>query len=291
MNAHTTTATRQFALVKYSTSRPGSGATGKELWDHYNETTLQARLECVWDESSSTSSRTPTTTPTTPRTTPKARKLLSMLLTISYMPKQPASSSSSSSLSSSLNASQPIRLQLVQLDLASFSSIPSRFSHLPQPLPIKGVFKDDTILLRYLVVSEADGAGGGEYRKMQIRFNGVDEAERFMNAVEVVCPFAPAEEKGKGKAKGGEKKREMGGGGAVASPSRTGTSHATPAKHARQAPVSSPTPSPTVPREKQLTELTDEEFGAALLKVVQDPGLKALVERVGEVVRMGYGTE
>ena len=102
----------------------------------------------------------------------------SMLLSVCYDPHY-----------TSPQRSQPIVLD--SFDLMSFSTSLIRSHCPPDELPLKGVFKDEIVGLRYLSVDEMSGKS--EFKRAQFKFEGKEERERFMGSVKGIIPFKLAE--------------------------------------------------------------------------------------------------
>ncbi|GAA6031418.1 hypothetical protein JCM8097_005651 [Rhodosporidiobolus ruineniae] len=210
---HTTTTTNQhWLLEKYSRSRTpvetptkrikmseGGGASGANQgvgeealeWDHYTQPQLSLRLKTTFSSASSSSS-----------SSHSLQHVQSMVLSISFDPlyREPN------------RAKQ--HLTLDSLDLASFSSPAIRDATPRDQLPLKAVYKDAVLGLRYIALDE-DDAGGGEgarFKRLQVKFVSQDERERFVEAVQAFVPSKPAVELSPAKSAGGKGKSKVGGG-------------------------------------------------------------------------------
>ncbi|GAA5850120.1 hypothetical protein JCM5353_001681 [Sporobolomyces roseus] len=180
----TTTTTQQWILTKYSRSRSLPEPTikrqklteikdknvskqpPKQEFDHFIQPQLSLRLEITRSKPLSTTSEDLSTTH-------------SMLLNVLYDPHYTSS-----------QRFQPILLD--SFDLMSFSTSFIR-SHCPtDELPLKGVFKDEIVGLRYLFVETSSEVRSG-FKRAQFKFEGKEERERFMSCVQGIIPFKPAE--------------------------------------------------------------------------------------------------
>ncbi|GAA5866910.1 hypothetical protein JCM8547_003914 [Rhodosporidiobolus lusitaniae] len=188
--ATTTTQTQHWLLEKYSRSRTPSAPPSKRFkmnsggrggksehgggeaeveWDHYSQPQLSLRLKTTL--SSSPSSGSSTSLP----------HVQSMLLAVSLDPlfREP---------NRSAGGQQNLTLDL--LDLASFSSPAIRAATPKDQLPLKAVYKDAVLGLRYLTLDE--GRGEGTFKRLQVKFTSVEERERFVGAVGAFVPAKPA---------------------------------------------------------------------------------------------------
>ncbi|GAA5866894.1 hypothetical protein JCM8547_003909 [Rhodosporidiobolus lusitaniae] len=150
-------------------SERGGGEAEVE-WDHYLQPQLSLRLKTTL--SSSPSSGLSTSLP----------HVQSMLLAVSLDPlfREPNRSRE--------GGQQNLTLDL--LDLASFSSSAIRAATPKDQLPLKAVYKDAVLGLRYLSL---DG-GEGTFKRLQVKFTSVEERERFVEAVRAFVPVKPAVE-------------------------------------------------------------------------------------------------
>ncbi|GAA5984529.1 hypothetical protein JCM5350_004749 [Sporobolomyces pararoseus] len=177
----TTTTTQQWILKKYSRSRnvpepaPKRQKIGeskviptrpKEEFDHFVQPQLLLCLETT-RSSSAFSSDLPITH--------------SMFLNVYYDPHS----------SPSQRRSGEQILVLDSFDLVSFSSPTIRTLCPPDELPLKGVFKDEIVGMRYLSVDSTTGTAG--FKRVQFKFESQEERERFMSVVQGIIPFKPAE--------------------------------------------------------------------------------------------------
>lgn len=86
----------------------------------------------------------------------------------------------------------PTVLTLDSLDLMSFSS-PSLRARCPlDEMPLKGVFKDEIVGIRYLV-DDGDDRSSAQFKRAQFRFESKTDRESFTTAVYGVIPFKPAQ--------------------------------------------------------------------------------------------------
>ncbi|BGP26177.1 hypothetical protein JCM10295v2_005120 [Rhodotorula toruloides] len=95
---------------------------------------------------------------------------------------------------------QPLTLD--SLDLTSFSSPSIRAATPSDQLPLKAVYRDAVMGLRYisLVPSSQDASystqrrGGIEFKRLQVKFASTEERVRFIDAVKTIVPAKPAVE-------------------------------------------------------------------------------------------------
>ncbi|GAA5909089.1 hypothetical protein JCM6882_001185 [Rhodosporidiobolus microsporus] len=188
----TTTTTQHWQLEKYSRSRApfepsakrsklddgGRGGHGGEgdkedgvEWDHYTQPQLSLKLQTTFSPSSSSGS-----------SSSSLQHVQSMLLSISFDPL----------FRDHHRAKQHLTLDL--LDLAAFSSPAVQAATPKDQLPLKTVYKDAVLGLRYISL---DGEGGrGQFKRLQVKFVSQDERERFLAAVGAFVPSKPAVEAG-----------------------------------------------------------------------------------------------
>lgn len=113
---------------------------------------------------------------------------------------------------------------LESLDLTSFSH-PSVVSQTPlDQLPLKAVYRNTVVGIRYISLSPTHTSKKGEvvFKRFQVRFKTVSERRNFVGLLEGVCPVKPAEEVGgwTGSGNGG---KEDGRTGTMGSGGREGT--------------------------------------------------------------------
>ncbi|KAG2153722.1 uncharacterized protein EDB93DRAFT_1239672 [Suillus bovinus] len=80
---------------------------------------------------------------------------------------------------------------LEDLDLLSFSSISNSKTNSGQPdhgLPLRAVYRDAVVGIRYLHPRTADSTHQPVYRRIQITFTTATNAAQFIDAVRPVCP-------------------------------------------------------------------------------------------------------
>ncbi|GAA5838718.1 hypothetical protein JCM11251_003271 [Rhodosporidiobolus azoricus] len=187
----TTTTTQHWQLEKYSRSRApveppakrskldGGGRAEKSEsgdkedgveWDHYTQPQLSLKLQTTFSASSSSSS-----------SISSLQHVQSMLLSISFDPlfRDPH------------RANQHLTLDL--LDLASFSSPAVQAATPKDQLPLKAVYKDAVLGLRYISL---EGGAVGQFKRLQVKFVSQEERERFVAAVGSFVPSKPAVEPG-----------------------------------------------------------------------------------------------
>ncbi|GAA5977146.1 hypothetical protein JCM10908_004873 [Rhodotorula pacifica] len=194
----TTTVTQHWELEKYSRSRSNplnlattTSAVGSDQieWDHYSQPRLALRLESTFDNSSAgggSSSNASSASLPPPLPT-------KMLLQVTYDPlyrDRPAASSNNGASS----AAAPLLLD--SIDLVSFSSREVRAATPQDQLPLKAVYRDAILGLRYLALLQPAGhlqkRQAGEFRRVQAKFTSTAERERFVDAIRVLVPVKPA---------------------------------------------------------------------------------------------------
>ncbi|KAG2055232.1 hypothetical protein BDR06DRAFT_1020454 [Suillus hirtellus] len=80
---------------------------------------------------------------------------------------------------------------LEDLDLLSFSSISNSRTNSGQPdhgLPLRAVYRDAVVGIRYLHSRTADSTSQPVYRRIQVTFTTATSAAQFIDAVRPVCP-------------------------------------------------------------------------------------------------------
>ncbi|GAA5912440.1 hypothetical protein JCM5296_004394 [Sporobolomyces johnsonii] len=194
----TTTTTQQWLLEKYSRSRTpqepspkrqklgemrggeggkhGEGDAEEIEWDHFTQPQLSLRLETTFASSTGSS---------------ESFRAEEMVLSVSFDPLYTESA-------------RPLQQHLLldSLDLMSFSS-PSIQAVTPSgQLPLKAVYRDSVVGLRYIHVSLGDSHSGqrfqSEFKRLQAKFASTSERERFIQAVATQVPAKPAVESSKG---------------------------------------------------------------------------------------------
>ncbi|GAA5862740.1 hypothetical protein JCM1840_002658 [Sporobolomyces johnsonii] len=194
----TTTTTQQWLLEKYSRSRTpqepspkrqklgemrggeggkhGDGDTEEIEWDHFTQPQLSLRLETTFAASTGSS---------------ESFRAEEMVLSVSFDPLYTESA-----------RPHQQHLLLDSLDLMSFSS-PSIQAVTPSgQLPLKAVYRDSVVGLRYIHVSLGDSHSGqrfqSEFKRLQAKFVSTAERERFIQAIATQVPAKPAVESSKG---------------------------------------------------------------------------------------------
>ncbi|GAA5862714.1 hypothetical protein JCM1840_002649 [Sporobolomyces johnsonii] len=194
----TTTTTQQWLLEKYSRSRTpqepspkrqklgemrggeggkhGDGDTEEIEWDHFTQPQLSLRLETTFAASTGSS---------------ESFRAEEMVLSVSFDPLYTESA-----------RPHQQHLLLDSLDLMSFSS-PSIQAVTPSgQLPLKAVYRDTVVGLRYIHVSLGDSHSGQrfqiEFKRLQAKFVSTAERERFIQAIATQVPAKPAVESSKG---------------------------------------------------------------------------------------------
>ncbi|GJN92805.1 hypothetical protein Rhopal_005843-T1 [Rhodotorula paludigena] len=91
---------------------------------------------------------------------------------------------------------QPLLLD--RLDLTSFSAPAVRAATPPDQLPLKAVYRDAVLGLRYISLSPSSRGGPNqpevEFRRLQVKFTSNAERERFVEATKALVPAKPAVE-------------------------------------------------------------------------------------------------
>ncbi|BGP18110.1 hypothetical protein JCM10213_004213 [Rhodosporidiobolus nylandii] len=158
----------------------GQAAMDAEIeWDHYTQPQLSLRLKTTFAASHSGSSSTGG----------GVHHVQSMTLSVSFDPlyREPN------------RAKQHITLDL--LDLVSFSSPAIRAATPKDQLPLKAVYKDAVLGLRYISLEGHEP----QFKRLQVKFLSQEERERFVEAVGALVPSKPAVEPVKPKSKAGSK--------------------------------------------------------------------------------------
>ncbi|BGP18119.1 hypothetical protein JCM10213_004220 [Rhodosporidiobolus nylandii] len=158
----------------------GQAAVDAEIeWDHYTQPQLSLRLKTTFAASHSGSSST----------SRAVQHVQSMLLSVSFDPlyREPN------------RAKQHITLDL--LDLVSFSSPAIRAATPKNQLPLKAVYKDAVLGLRYISLEGHEP----QFKRLQVKFLSQEERERFVEAVGALVPSKPAVEPAKRRSKAGSK--------------------------------------------------------------------------------------
>ena len=165
----TTVVTHHWQLEKYSRSRSLSDSSAPPSappveWDHYTQPRLALRLEAKYTN--------------TAHAVPNQ-----LLLQVTYDPlyrdRTPAA------------ASAPLLLD--SIDLASFSNPQLAHATPKGQLPLKAVYRDAVLGLRYLVL-RSNHPAAAEFRRVQAKFTSTAERERFVDAIRVLVPVKPAAE-------------------------------------------------------------------------------------------------
>ncbi|BGP41805.1 hypothetical protein JCM10449v2_005796 [Rhodotorula kratochvilovae] len=192
MTDTTTTTAQHWLLHKYSRSRslldtagpparPNPGEVAGQAsddhiqWDHYSQPQLALRLETTFASSSSSSSAS-------------SPLPLRMVLSVTFDPlfRDPARGGNQ----------QPLLLD--SLDLTSFSTPEIRAATPHDQLPLKAVYRDAVLGLRYLALSSSARSAPNqpqvEFRRLQAKFASTAERERFVDAIKALVPAKPAVE-------------------------------------------------------------------------------------------------
>ncbi|KAJ8595673.1 hypothetical protein M405DRAFT_782789 [Rhizopogon salebrosus TDB-379] len=162
--AQFTTTTVAYSLAKYSRSYPTSASSQiqptADEWQHFVHPVINLYLDAK---------------------TSSAGQLVSVRLRIVW---------NFDSNTNSTNVDQR-EITLEDLDLLSFSSLPNSSTNSRQPdhgLPLKAVYRDAVVGIRYLYPRTADSTGQPVYRRFQITFTTAMNATQFIDAVRPVCP-------------------------------------------------------------------------------------------------------
>ncbi|KAJ4483175.1 hypothetical protein J3R30DRAFT_3697950 [Lentinula aciculospora] len=147
--SHSTTTTAIYVLVKYSRSYPKSTQDISSEWQHYTKPTLKLILDV--------------------KKSLTTGELESVFLRIAW------------SMENSYAQDQS-ELTFENLDLLSFSSFPGRQTDRQGGLPLKAVFRDSVVGIRYI------NASNGTFRRFQITFSSAGDASQFIDSISSVCP-------------------------------------------------------------------------------------------------------
>ncbi|KAF5370562.1 hypothetical protein D9758_001874 [Tetrapyrgos nigripes] len=150
MTSHSTTTTATYVLQKYSRSYPSAKENANGEWQHFTNPIIKLILDIK--KSSST-------------------ELESVRMRIIW---------TMSPLDSSSDRNE---VAFEDIDLLSFSSISSR--NQLQSLPLKAVYRDSIVGIRYLASRDTSNAS---YRRFQIAFTTPLEASQFIDSISSVCP-------------------------------------------------------------------------------------------------------
>ncbi|KAL0956327.1 hypothetical protein HGRIS_002479 [Hohenbuehelia grisea] len=160
--AHTTTATSTHQLTKYSKNYPlldGKAQTeaGSSEWQHF----VNPILRLVLDTKKSVATQ----------------ELESVRVRIVW------------TMETGMNVQNEIVLE--DLDLLAFSAFPLLGAHQrqgPQSLPLKAVYKDAMVGIRYLHPITPGPHLPSVFRRFQITFSSATSASEFINSIQHVCP-------------------------------------------------------------------------------------------------------
>ncbi|KAG2361416.1 hypothetical protein BDR07DRAFT_1287214 [Suillus spraguei] len=164
--AQFTTTTVTYQLVKYSRSYPTSSSSSQNPatdteWQHFVHPVINLYLDAKKSS---------------------AGNLVSVRLRIVW------------NFDSSTNNKDGVdqrEITLEDLDLLSFSSITNLRTNSGQPdhgLPLKAVYRDAVVGIRYLHPRTADSTCQPVYRRFQITFTAATSAAQFIDAIQPVCP-------------------------------------------------------------------------------------------------------
>lgn len=183
----TTVVTHHWQLEKYSRSRTVSSAPPPSdstqplavEWDHYTQPRLALQLQAKYSNYPTASNAVVI----------PDQLLLQVTYDPLYRDRTPAQAQAA-------QAAPPLLLD--SIDLASFSD--PRLAHATPKgqLPLKAVYRDAVLGLRYLVLTRgaavAASAAAAEFRRVQAKFTSTAERERFVDAIRVLVPVKPAAE-------------------------------------------------------------------------------------------------
>ncbi|KAG1865809.1 hypothetical protein DFJ58DRAFT_152364 [Suillus subalutaceus] len=163
--AQFTTTTVTYPLAKYSRSYPTSSTSSQNAaidpeWQHFVHPVINLYLDAKKSS---------------------AGNLVSVRLRIIW------------NFDSSTNSKDVDQREIIleDLDLLSFSSISNSKTNSAQPdhgLPLKAVYRDAVVGIRYLHPRTADSTCQPVYRRFQITFTTATSAAQFIDAVRPVCP-------------------------------------------------------------------------------------------------------
>ncbi|BGP33775.1 hypothetical protein JCM10296v2_005579 [Rhodotorula toruloides] len=202
----TTTTTQRWLLEKYSRSRSlaedgppakkrrigelaGQASDEHNEWDHYSQPQLALRLETIFAQAPSGSSLSSGGTYYPVR----------MILSVTFDPLY--RDARSFTQTGGGQGQQPLTLD--SLDLTSFSSPSIRAATPPDQLPLKAVYRDAVMGLRYISLlpppqdacsSSTQRSAGIEFKRLQVKFTSTEERVRFIEAVKTIVPAKPAVE-------------------------------------------------------------------------------------------------
>ncbi|KAH7888700.1 hypothetical protein F5I97DRAFT_1935173 [Phlebopus sp. FC_14] len=165
--SHYTTATSSFVLNKYSRSHPSPASLQSQPsceaaseWQHFTNPVMRLLLDAKKEPSA---------------------KLVSMRLRILW------------NIDASGNGMDTDQREVVfeDLELLSFSSLPTFRSQTTQPdqgLPLKAVYRDAVVGIRYLHPKTVLPGCQPAYRRFQITFSSPSGASQFIDAIRPICP-------------------------------------------------------------------------------------------------------
>ncbi|KAK7472646.1 hypothetical protein VKT23_000759 [Stygiomarasmius scandens] len=151
MSSHSTTATTTYVLQKYSRSYPSTKENNNSEWQHFTNPTIRLVLDIKKSSDA---------------------KLESVRLRIIW-----------SMNASNDDLSDRNEVVFEDIDLLSFSSLSS--CNQAQGLPLKAVYRDSIVGIRYLISRDTSNAS---YRRFQIAFVTASEASQFIDSISSVCP-------------------------------------------------------------------------------------------------------
>ncbi|KAF9452736.1 hypothetical protein P691DRAFT_772012 [Macrolepiota fuliginosa MF-IS2] len=149
--AHTTTASTTYSLLKYSRSYPAGNSTGAD-WQHFTNPALRLVLDVTKTEKSELQS---------------VRVKVIWEIQIGGV--------------ITLNDNAEIE----DVDLLAFSYLPAR-KGAPMNIPLKAVYRDMTVGVRYL--HPLNEINATSFRRFQISFTSEHDTSAFIDSIKMVCP-------------------------------------------------------------------------------------------------------
>ncbi|KAI6157796.1 hypothetical protein BKA82DRAFT_4061592 [Pisolithus tinctorius] len=166
MSLHTTT-TGSFALTKYSRSYGGSAGHNQLVpeneWQHFTNPVMKLLLDV--------------------KKSPSSGELLSLRLRILWCIEMQASD---------MQVDQR-EVIFEDLELLSFSSLPAfrTPNSSDQGLPLRAVYRDAVVGIRYLHPKTTPPGSQPVYRRFQVTFGSILEASQFIDTIKPICPCKP----------------------------------------------------------------------------------------------------
>lgn len=166
MSLHTTT-TALFALTKYSRSY-GGGATHSQLaaeneWQHFTNPIMKLLLDV--------------------KKSPSSGELLSLRLRIFWCIDMQA-------IDMQVDQREVVFEDLELLSFSSLSAIRTQNGS-EQGLPLRAVYRDAVVGIRYLHPKTVPPGCQPVYRRFQVTFGSILEASQFIDTIKPICPCKP----------------------------------------------------------------------------------------------------